>query len=50
MEAAGEMIMEDRWQSKGMLSMEHLLAAKVPVLDVGDEGYGGTSTANCDVG
>lgn len=42
--------MEERWQSKGMLSIEHLLAAKVPVLNVGDVGSGGTSSANCAVG
>lgn len=47
MEAAGEMIMEDSWQSKGMLSTDKLLAAKVPVLDVGGAGCGGTGAANC---
>ena len=50
MEAAGEMIMEAGWQSKGMLSIGHVLAAKVPVSNVGDVGCGGTSTANCHVG
>lgn len=46
MEAAGEMLMEGRWQSKAMLSIDQLLAAKVLVLNVGHVGCGGTSTAN----
>lgn len=50
MEAAGDMIMEGRWQSKGVLSIDHLLAAKVPLLNVGHVSSGGTSAANRGVG
>lgn len=39
-----------RWQSKGVLSTDQLLDAKVPILNAGDVGYGGTSTANCMLG
>lgn len=41
MQAAGEMMREDRWQSKAVLSTAHQLAAKVPLLSVGDVGWGG---------
>lgn len=41
MEAAGDMRREDRWQSKDVLSTAHQLAAKVPLLSVGDVGWGG---------
>lgn len=50
MGAAGEVIMEDSWHPKGMLSVDKLLAAKVPVLNVGGAGCSGTSAANCDGG
>lgn len=40
MEAAGEMMREDRWQSKDVLSTAHQLAAKVPLSSVGDVSWG----------
>lgn len=40
MEAAGEMMREDRWQSKDVLSTAHQLAARVPLSSVGDVSWG----------
>lgn len=42
--------MEHRWQSKGALSIDYLLAAKVCELIVGDGGYSDFRAANWDVG